>query len=45
MGKPTGFMEYRRESEPARLAPERVGDWQEFHARPAEDVLGRQGAR
>jgi glutamate synthase (NADPH) small chain len=45
MGKPTGFMEYERESEPARPAPERVGDWREFHARPAEGVLARQGAR
>jgi glutamate synthase (NADPH) small chain len=45
MGKPTGFMEYKRESVPARAPGERVGDWREFYGRPADEVLRRQGAR
>jgi glutamate synthase (NADPH/NADH) small chain len=45
MGKPTGFMEYRRELPLARSPRERVGDWQEFHEHAREEFLQTQGAR
>jgi glutamate synthase (NADPH/NADH) small chain len=45
MGKPTGFMEYRRELPLARGPRERVGDWQEFHDHAKDDQLQKQGAR
>lgn len=45
MGKPTGFMEYRRESVPYRDALERLGDFDEIYTPPAEKSLKRQGAR
>ena len=32
MGKPTGFMEFKRELPLVRAPRERVHDWQEFHA-------------
>ncbi len=45
MGKPTGFMEYRKETGPAREPVERVRDWDEFHPWPGDDLLRRQAAR
>jgi glutamate synthase (NADPH/NADH) small chain len=45
MGKPTGFMEYRRELPPARPPKERVKDWREFHKHLPEEKLRAQGAR
>ncbi|HRR56577.1 MAG TPA: glutamate synthase subunit beta [Acidobacteriota bacterium] len=45
MGKPTGFLEYTREEVPEREPLERIRDWEEFHERPAENLLQRQGAR
>src|SRR5262252_1795648 len=45
MGKPTGFMEYRRELPLARPTAERVQDWHEFHAHADEAMLQKQGAR
>ena len=45
MGKPTGFMEYRRESAPLRAAAERVRDWEEFHLPLPEGAREAQGAR
>jgi glutamate synthase (NADPH/NADH) small chain len=45
MGKPTGFMEYRRELPLARPPAERVRDWQEFHAHADDSLLRQQGAR
>jgi glutamate synthase (NADPH/NADH) small chain len=45
MGKPTGFMEYRRELPLARLPAERVHDWHEFHEHADETMLRKQGAR
>jgi glutamate synthase (NADPH/NADH) small chain len=45
MGKPTGFMEYRRELPLARPPQERIGDWLEFHEHADEDQLKTQGAR
>ncbi len=45
MGKPTGFMEFRRELPMARPPRERIGDWLEFHAHADEALLQTQGAR
>jgi glutamate synthase (NADPH/NADH) small chain len=45
MGKPTGFMEYRRELPLVRPPRERIGDWQEFHEHADEEKLRTQGAR
>jgi glutamate synthase (NADPH/NADH) small chain len=45
MGKPTGFMEYKRELPLAESPAERVGHWREFHAHAAEPMLQQQGAR
>jgi glutamate synthase (NADPH/NADH) small chain len=45
MGKPTGFMEYKRELPLAESPAERVGHWREFHAHAAEPMLQKQGAR
>jgi glutamate synthase (NADPH/NADH) small chain len=46
MAKPTGFLEYAR-SLPKDKAPlERIKDWDEFHARFADELdIRRQGAR
>jgi glutamate synthase (NADPH/NADH) small chain len=45
MGKPTGFLEYQRET-PAQEPPlQRLRHWQEFHAHPDEELLRRQAAR
>ncbi len=45
MGKPTGFMEFRREL-PLALPPvERVHNWNEFHEHADEPMLRKQGAR
>ncbi|WP_438444704.1 glutamate synthase subunit beta [Gorillibacterium sp. sgz5001074] len=45
MGKPTGFMEYKREL-PADEAPlSRIGHFGEFHEHMSEDSLRTQGAR
>jgi glutamate synthase (NADPH/NADH) small chain len=45
MGKPTGFMEYKRELPLAEAPAERVGHWREFHAHAVEPMLQQQGAR
>jgi glutamate synthase (NADPH/NADH) small chain len=45
MAKPTGFMEYPRESIPDRAPRERIGDWNEFHLPVIEDKLLTQAAR
>jgi glutamate synthase (NADPH/NADH) small chain len=45
MGKPTGFLEYERQTAPDRPAAERVTDWEEFHLEPDEEVLRTQSAR
>ncbi len=45
MGKPTGFIEYLRESPVDRTPKDRVGDWKEFHHRMEEKKLRNQGAR
>ncbi len=45
MGKPTGFMEYRRELPMARPPAQRIRDWEEFHEHTAEAKLQTQAAR
>lgn len=45
MGKPTGFMDYKRQLPADRAPTERVRDWQEFHLHLEESILREQGAR
>ncbi|MCD8238767.1 MAG: glutamate synthase subunit beta [Clostridiales bacterium] len=45
MGKPTGFMEYKRELPTDRSPEERIKDWNEFHTHFDEKSLEKQGAR
>ena len=45
MGKPTGFMEYKRELPKDRSPLERVKDWNEFHETLPEDKQRNQAAR
>jgi glutamate synthase (NADPH) small chain len=45
VGKPTGFLEYRREAAGTRRPAERVRDWEESHPDVPEEQLRRQGAR
>jgi glutamate synthase (NADPH/NADH) small chain len=45
MGKPTGFLEYNRQTIPYRKPEERVQDWQELTRPLLEEELQKQGAR
>jgi glutamate synthase (NADPH/NADH) small chain len=45
MGKPTGFMEFTRETPGDRDPAMRTGDWKEFHEPMDEGKLRAQGAR
>ncbi|NLH72048.1 MAG: glutamate synthase subunit beta [Verrucomicrobia bacterium] len=45
MGKPTGFIEYERQTPRDRPPAERVGDWDEFHLPMPEAGLREQAAR
>jgi glutamate synthase (NADPH/NADH) small chain len=45
MGKPTGFLEFLRETPVDRTPLERTGDWKEFHHHMEEKKLRQQGAR
>ena len=45
MGKPTGFMEYKRNLPKDRTPAERIKDWDEFHTSYDLAHLQRQGAR
>ncbi|OUC09412.1 glutamate synthase, partial [Litorilinea aerophila] len=45
MGKPTGFLEYQRETDPERDPLERINDWEEFHLHLSDEKLRTQGAR
>lgn len=45
MGKPTGFMEYRREHQPEREPEQRVKDWNDLYEPFPEKELKMQGAR
>ncbi len=45
MGKPTGFLEYKREVSPDREPAERLRDWNEFHTALPEEGTITQAAR
>ena len=45
MGKPTGFMDYARQSAHKRPAAQRVNDWNEIYGSLPEMKLKEQGAR
>jgi glutamate synthase (NADPH/NADH) small chain len=45
MGRPTGFMEYKRELPGDRSPLERIKDWEEFHHHFDEENMRMQGAR
>ena len=45
MGKPTGFLEFRRELPLAHSPVRRVHSWDEFHEHADEAMLQQQGAR
>jgi glutamate synthase (NADPH/NADH) small chain len=45
MGKPTGFLEFKREVPADRPASARIADWREFHLHLPEADLRKQGAR
>lgn len=45
MGKPTGFMEYKRQVPADREPLERIKDWGEFHLHLSEEEQRIQGAR
>ena len=45
MGKPTGFLEIKRELPADRPSSERIRDWKEFHLHMPVDKLQQQGAR
>ena len=45
MGKPTGFLEFARETAAERNPLERVKDWDEFHLHLADETLRTQGSR
>ena len=45
MGKPTGFMEYKREVSKAAGPKERIKDFNEFHEHLPEEKQRQQGAR
>jgi glutamate synthase (NADPH/NADH) small chain len=45
MGKPTGFMEFKRELPVDRSPKERTADWEEFHLHMEEQRLRTQGSR
>lgn len=45
MGKPTGFMEYKREKTKELPPLERIQNWQEYATRLSDESLQTQGAR
>ena len=45
MGKPTGFLDYGRQADPAQPPLERIGHYEEFHPRLDREARRRQGAR
>lgn len=45
MGKPTGFLDYKRNLPKDRAPEERIKDWAEFHTHYDLDLLRVQGAR
>lgn len=45
MGKPTGFLEYARENDPAQAPLERIQHYREFHPRLSRQAREKQAAR
>ncbi|MDZ7695158.1 MAG: hypothetical protein U5K69_29250 [Balneolaceae bacterium] len=45
MGKPTGFMEFDRQTIPYKKPEERIQEWDEFYVKLNETELQKQGAR
>lgn len=45
MGKPTGFMDYKREKTKELPTTERVSSWNEYSAKLSDETLKQQGAR
>ncbi|WP_042347100.1 glutamate synthase subunit beta [Bacillus massiliigorillae] len=45
MGKPTGFMEYKREKIKEKSTLERISNWKEYSSRLSDTSLKTQGAR
>lgn len=45
MGKPTGFMEFKREKTKEQPPLERISNWNEYAARLSDESLQTQGAR
>ena len=45
MGKPTGFLEYQRQANPAEDPQARIRHYQEFHPRLDREERRRQGGR
>jgi glutamate synthase (NADPH/NADH) small chain len=45
MGRPTGFLEHRREETPYRPVAERLRDWREVQVDPPPEAVRRQAAR
>ncbi|MGN1432792.1 MAG: glutamate synthase subunit beta [Ruminococcus sp.] len=45
MGKPTGFMDYKREDAPAFSVKERINNYDEFHTPLSKQEQSKQGAR
>ena len=45
MGKPTGFMDYKREDAPALSVKERIKNYDEFHDPLSKEEQAKQGAR
>jgi len=45
MGKPTGFLEIKRELPADRTSSERIRDWKEFHLHMPVEKLQQQGSR
>ncbi len=45
MGKPTGFLEFKRELPADRTPLSRIADWKEIHLHQSEADLKKQGAR
>ena len=45
MGKPTGFMEYKRTSGKCKAPAKRIKDYREFHLQQSKEEQQKQGAR
>ncbi len=45
MGKPTGFLEVKRQVQTDRAPLQRIKDWDEFHNHASDQLLQQQGSR